>query len=408
MGKIALAVASSGIAAELLSGGWTAHSHFKIPIPVSDESVCAISLQSTDAQLMCMTTMIVWDEVLMSSVQHIEGVDRILRDILKCDIPFGGLTVVFGGDPCQILPVVRRGDHAKIVQACVLCSCLWQKVHQVQLKQNMHVPVEEIEFSKFLLEIGEGHFPVQPEIGEDVIHVPEPFLVSGVPQLIEAVFPHITKGYSDKYFVANRAILAPKNEHVDMINNKVMELFPGEGRIYTSADSVGEEGLDNTYPVEFLNFLNLSGLPPHSMQLKVNCPVILLRNLRAGPGNGLHNGTQMIIKYLGNCIIEAEICSGVNKGTCVLLPCITLVPSDTDFPFTLKWCQFPVQPCFTMTTNKAQGQTLHFVGLFLQEDVFSHGQLYVALSRVCKVSCVAVLPASCDGFTRNIVYHEVL
>ena len=52
MGKIALAVASSGIAAELLEGGHTAHSWFKIPIPISDESMCSISLQSMHAQLM--------------------------------------------------------------------------------------------------------------------------------------------------------------------------------------------------------------------------------------------------------------------------------------------------------------------------------------------------------------------
>ena len=52
VGKIALAVASSGIAAELLEGGRTAHSRFKIPIPISNESVCSISLQSSHAELM--------------------------------------------------------------------------------------------------------------------------------------------------------------------------------------------------------------------------------------------------------------------------------------------------------------------------------------------------------------------
>ena len=51
MGKIALAVASSGIAAELLKGGRTAHSHFKIPIPVNESSVCNIPLQSNYAKL---------------------------------------------------------------------------------------------------------------------------------------------------------------------------------------------------------------------------------------------------------------------------------------------------------------------------------------------------------------------
>ena len=106
VGKIALAVASSGIAAELLEGGQTAHSRFKIPIPISDESMCSISLQSAHAELMWQTSLICWDEVLMSNKQHIECVDRSLRDILKVDKPFGGITVVFGGDPRQILPVI--------------------------------------------------------------------------------------------------------------------------------------------------------------------------------------------------------------------------------------------------------------------------------------------------------------
>ena len=105
MGKIALAVASLGIADELLEGGRTVHSHFKILIPISDESMCSLLLQSTHAQLMKSTSLISWDEVLMSNKQHIECVDRSLRDICKVDKPFGGVTVVFGGDPHQILPV---------------------------------------------------------------------------------------------------------------------------------------------------------------------------------------------------------------------------------------------------------------------------------------------------------------
>ena len=61
-----------------------------------------------------------------------------------------------------------------------------------------------------------------------------------------------------------------------------------------------------------------------------------------------------------------------------------------------------------MTTNKSQGQTLDFVGVYLPDDVFSHGQLYVALSRARKASSVAVLVSNDNGFTKNIVYPEVL
>ena len=84
MGKIALVVASSGIAAELLEGGRTAHSQFKIPIPVNESSVCSVRRSS----------LIIWDEVMMSHVHQVDCVDRSLRDIMKNDKPFGGIPIV--------------------------------------------------------------------------------------------------------------------------------------------------------------------------------------------------------------------------------------------------------------------------------------------------------------------------
>ena len=75
MGKIALAVASSGIAAELLQGGRTAHSCFKIPIPVNETSICSISLQSDDAKLIQQTSLIIWDEIMMSNVDQVLWID---------------------------------------------------------------------------------------------------------------------------------------------------------------------------------------------------------------------------------------------------------------------------------------------------------------------------------------------
>ena len=107
-------------------------------------------------------------------------------------------------------------------------------------------------------------------------------------------------------------------------------------------------------------------------------------------------------------VIEVEIASGVNKGNCVLIPRITIAPSDTELPFTLKRQQFPVRPCFAMLTNKAQGQTLDFVGIYLPDHVFTHGQLYVAFSRVCNSKAVAVHLGNNRSYTKNIVYKEVL
>ena len=164
----------------------------------------------------------------------------------------------------------------------------------------------------------------------------------------------------------------------------------------------------NTYPTDFLNSVTLLGMPPHAMTLKVGAPVMLLQNLRAGPGYGLHNGTRMIVVTLGQRVIEVEITSGVNKGNRILILCIRIAPSDTELAFTLKCHQVPICPCFAMSTNKAQGQTLQFVGIYLPDHVFTHGQLYVAFSRVTDPSALAVYVNNLDRFTRNIVFQEVL
>ena len=128
-----------------------------------------------------------------------------------------------------------------------------------------------------------------------MIQIPKEYLVDTLETMISKVFPRIEEGYADKYFVSHHAILTPKNENVDNINEIVIKKFPGEGKTYLSADSIAEGDLNNTYPTDFLNSVTPSGMPPHSMTLKAGAPVILLQNLRAGPGNGLRNGTRLVI-----------------------------------------------------------------------------------------------------------------
>ena len=105
-----------------------------------------------------------------------------------------------------------------------------------------------------------------------------------------------------------------------------------------------------------------------------------------------------------NNIIEATILNGKFKGENVLLPRIPMFP--TDMPFQFKRLQFPVRLAFAMTINKAQGQSLQVCGLDLENPCFSHGQLYVATSRVRKPSDLFVYTP--DKKTKNIVYPKAL
>ena len=130
------------------------------------------------------------------------------------------------------------------------------------------------------------------------------------------------------------------------------------------------------YPVEFLETLNPSGVPPHLLTLKRYCPVMLLRNL--DPPR-LCNGTRLQILQMHTNVLEARIISGDYKDEEVFIPRIPLCP--TGFGFDFKRIQFPVKVCFAMTINKSQGQTLKNVGLHLESACFAHGQFYVACSR---------------------------
>jgi len=99
----------------------------------------------------------------------------------------------------------------------------------------------------------------------------------------------------------------------------------------------------------------------------------------------------------------------------VFIPRIQLSPPENEgYPFKFIRKQFPIRLCFAMTINKAQGQTIPNVGLYLPQHVFSHGQLYVALSRGISMDTTKILvmteqPERHTGtYTRNIVYKEVL
>ncbi len=83
----------------------------------------------------------------------------------------------------------------------------------------------------------------------------------------------------------------------------------------------------------------------------------------------------------------------------VFIPRIDIVKKDYHVPFTLQRHQFPVVLCYSMTINKAQGQTISKVGVLLERSCFGHGQLYVALSRVRRMDDlrVEIIPDECQG-----------
>lgn len=138
--------------------------------------------------------------------------------------------------------------------------------------------------------------------------------------------------------------------------------------------------------------------------------MILLRNL--DPNNGLCNGIRLMVRALQDNAIDAEIVGGQHVGKRVFIPRLPLSPSDDiSLPSKFKRKQFPVRLSFTMTINKSQGQTIPNVGIYLSEPVFSHGQLYIGLSRGVSRSTTRILAKpkeDLDPLYQNFTLYQSL
>jgi ATP-dependent DNA helicase PIF1 len=410
--KIAIPVASSGIAATLLTGGRTAHSAFKLPLDLhrSEFPVCNISKGTALAQVLQRCKLIVWDECTMAHKGSFEALDRTLQDLRGNDNCMGGVALVLSGDFRQTLPIIPRGTPADELRACLKNSYLWPGVRKLSLTTNQRVRLqgdaEAGHFSDLLLHIGEARHPVDQN-GQMEFPSSCATVVKTIEELRLNVFPDLAEHRNSPQYrtwlawLSQRAILAPKNDAVDFINSHILSQLPGEERTYKSMDTVLDIDQAVHFPTEFLNSLQSPGMPPHNLVLRKGAPIILLRNM--DPPR-LCNGTRLCVKQLLPHVIEATIMTGCAKYEDVFIPRIPMIP--TDVPYEFKRLQFPVKLCFAMSINKAQGQSLLVAGVDLTSPCFSHGQLYVACSRVGASKNLFVLAPT--GKTNNVVYPQAL
>ncbi|KAD4586012.1 hypothetical protein E3N88_23613 [Mikania micrantha] len=149
------------------------------------------------------------------------------------------------------------------------------------------------------------------------IDIPEryliPFKEGSLMTLIHFIYDNDTLLHPTPAALCGKAIICPTNEHIEDINSMIIKIVPSTSVTYTSTDNVipltGSQGdIKVLYPLEYLNLLNFSGLPPHSLELKLNAPIILFRNIN--PKEGLRNGTRMIITQLLPRLVEARIMTG--------------------------------------------------------------------------------------------------
>ncbi|GKC13529.1 DNA helicase [Tanacetum coccineum] len=290
--KIVLAVASSGIAFLLLPTGRTAHSRFKIPLDLTDTRVCSIKKNTQVADLLKETCLIVWDESPMNDRRCFETLDRTLRDILnEPNHVFGGKTVMLGGDFRQTLLVKRGASRNKIIRSSIANSYLWPHFKIHYLTENMRLNnknLSEVDnhriagFAQWLLYIGNGEIGIPDDSDSENtswVNIPDEYCIpnddNGITNLINFIYDYDTLQYSSAQKLQEKAIICPKNDMADVINNKIMSLLTTTTRTYLSYDEAIPHGHDGgevelLYPKEYLNSLSFAGLPPHKLTLKAN------------------------------------------------------------------------------------------------------------------------------------------
>jgi hypothetical protein len=272
--EIALALASTGIAATLLEGGRTAHSALKLPLnmQINEAPACNIAKNRAMAKILKVCKLIVWDECTMAHKRSLEALDRTLKDLRDNQNIFGGTMILLSGDFRQTLPVIPRSTVADELHACLKSSTLWRHVKTLQLTTNMRVFLQQDQsqsaniFSKQLLDIGNGKVAVDTSTG--FITLPTSFchFTDSKEELIQRVFPDIAQQFKSHNWLSKQAILAAKNKDVDHLNATIQNFLPGQLFSFKSVDTVINQDDVVNYPTEFLNSLELPGLPPHNLQ----------------------------------------------------------------------------------------------------------------------------------------------
>ncbi|XP_057322519.1 uncharacterized protein LOC130665907 [Microplitis mediator] len=378
MNKNVCTMAYTGIAATLLPNRKTVHKTFGLPVPMFSDSSSHIVPNSSQGKYLKDVDVFIWDEAPMSPRYALEIIDRTLRHIMSNDIPFGGKLMILGGDFRQLLPVQLHATRTETVNLSMKFSSLWAHFHKFSLTQNMRALPEEKEFVEFLLNVGDGSLN---DLNDD-LDLPDACFVSKNNDIVENVYGNIIRGkrYDE---LTKTVILSARNVDVDVINKQVVELLNiSIEKIYAAVDSTencDNGNFDDAILPEYLNTLNPPNFPPYELHLRQYTIVMLIRNLNLS--EGLCNGTRLMILDLGLNVIRCKILTGDKTGDTVFINRITLYCENV-YPFSFKRRQFPIKVAFCMTINKAQGQTFEKIGVDLTKDVFNHGQLYVAFSRV--------------------------
>lgn len=335
-------------------------------------------------------------------------VDEVLRMCTQDSRPFGGKVFILLGDFRQTCPVIPGGSRSQVVYASIRSSPLWQCFAIRRLLTPIR-NAQDPAFANFIDQIGDG---AGPEVNLSMLQS-----CATMRDLIQFAFPDEILLSPEMCF--GRAILAPTNAQIDTYNSVVVGKIPGPSRMFISSDSLKEiedTGMLDATPDAMLDWAathSMPGIPANKLTLKRGMVARLMRNISID--RALVKNTRMTIVDVGPRIIAVRLLRPSNEPG----PLPSYMDSDikliTRISFhqvlhsghTLIRRQFPLAAAYGTTFNSCQGLTLDKVALDLSSPVFSHGQLYTALSRI-RHRNDAIVRIDDSRTTTNVTYTELL
>lgn len=371
-------LASTGVAAALI-GGSTFHSWCfgGLGDDSVEDIVSKIRKRRNKSSVIRKSKLLIVDEAWMLSSSVIEKADAVLRKIRGSKLPFGGLQVVFSGDPLQLPPVNKGVDKNNFLFDA---ECFESFDFKYSILNKIVRQEGDLEYSKFLMEIREG-------------------VLDNVSILKDRTFSRMPK------MMRVPPVIYSKNIDVEIENKNRLRDIEEREHVFV-ADDTGSETL--------LKHLDKNCTAPKTLVLKKGCQVMLLRNLDTA--KGVVNGSIGIVQSLSPEGIIVKFKQGdflITKETWEIKES-TIIGDKPVLKTVASRTQFPLKLAYAFTIHKMQGQTIE-MGVIDLNGCFEYGQAYTALSRIksrdglflkpFNTSVIKAHPRALD-FYRKIAYNN--
>lgn len=351
-------LAPTGVAA-LNVKGQTIHSFFKFPPHITPETVKNLKSTKKFIEMLRHLDTIVIDEVSMVRADMMDCIDLAMKHHLKSKKPFGGVQMIFIGDLYQLPPVVSGPQEKELFKTH------YKTPYFFSAKIMEDLPVEFIELEKIYRQKDPEFIELLNKIRNNSVEDID------ITKLNKRFSPDFDENKSEKFYIT----LTTTNDAADLINQKKLETLPSKYKQYNGSISGDFENKHLPTAVD--------------LDLKIGAQIMMLNN---------DTGKRWVNGSVGKIIdIQVDLETGedflivkLNDGKTVEVTKYTWEVykylfdkkhSRLDVEIMGSFTQYPIRLAWAVTIHKSQGKTFDNVVVDIGKGSFTHGQVYVAISR---------------------------